>query len=50
MTSTPEDKIELEFLEQIMEGNIPFKAPSQTMGMRLKPPTFDGKSEPKHFL
>ena len=49
MSSTAK-KLELEFLEKIMEGSIPFKAPSHTSGMKLRPPTFDGKNDPKHFF
>ena len=49
MSSTAK-KLELEFLEKIMEGSIPFKAPSHTSGMKLRPPTFDGKKDPKHFF
>ena len=43
-------ELELQVLEQLMKGNIPFKVPLQNTGVRLKPPTFDGKSEPKQFF
>ena len=47
-------KFEMKILEQLMKGGTLLDAlsgaPSQNSGVRLKPPTFNGQLDPKHFF